>query len=757
MRTTIGAAMRTVAVAGAVTIVALVGQVAAAAEASPDVKLLYGFEPEEIVGQASQDPDGKRGWKFVGKPWTGDIKAGWRVKDHLDELKVPADHDGPVTIYVHDGSQDRSEITLYRTGATQGKYARPFSLSKWVWGMAKLAEAGDPNGHADNGVPPLDSYHSRAEHMWQRSGNLMADELTHGFSRRDWSAYDRLRIDVYATGNPVVLGVRVHDASGAMSSRGYLGKRTELAVFKVPKEKQVTLDFPMAEMAEVGEVDLSQVRGFLIQLNGYAGEAEMYVDNIRLVTRKAAEQDAKYPLIAMEGKARPFARKVIYRPTQRFPEKMKRKTGPIDLPARPQAGKLGPVDIEVAPYDSGMGHFGGSGACYFQHKFRGSVAFDNDRLCLVFGGGVKKGKDQYPTDGFYATASFDGGATWGGLKPGDKEAVLLEKWYWRSTLSSDTSGDIYLVGTENCASYVDGYDTLFRRLAFTGEGWEEDRVSVADQNMRKCPGDSRAWRLSSGRIWLTWDHRGIVLARYSDDDGYTWAPCKDASITKLPRPFYEPELAGLKKPPEERKPPESILLWPSTPVPGATLLPYEEGVAAIGGGGWQVHDGKNWGPKQKVPLGGTATILGRNHIFLAQGGRYGNADKDWGKSGPLKVADLQEGKWNEQTLEPGEVRDAILTASRHPDPDQAGADDAVFCFYVKVVKTGDAEVNEVRCRRWKNGRWGEAELLAAEKFVVNHVAAPIICPPDYAAVFWDQRYAERSAPCALRFMRIPNK
>ncbi|MFH1024950.1 MAG: sialidase family protein [Planctomycetota bacterium] len=746
MRTTMGATMRTVAVAGAVAIVALAGRQGTAAEASPDVKLLYGFEPEEIVGQAGQDPTGKsKDWKFVGKVWTeDDVKSGWRVKDHLDVLRLPADHDGPVSIYVHDGSQDRSEITLYRTGATQGRYAMRGSPNL-NWGWVKSVVDGKGEGGAGSGPGP-GSYHTVREHFFGRECNIMDDALANCRSRRDWSGYDRLRIDVYSQGAPVVLGMRVQDASGPKSRKGYhAGLRTDLAVFNVPREKQVTLDFPMADMARVAEMDLSKAMGFLIQVNDYKGNAEMFLDNIRLVTKGAAEKDVRHPLMKMEGEIQPFKRKVVYNPTRRFEEKMERKTGPVE--------KVGPVDIAFAPWAHGdAGHFGGNGCVYSQNRIRGCAAYDNDRLCFLFGG-----SDEKRYQGMFAAASFDGGKTWGGLKPGEKEAVLLKTWHGRATGSSDSTGDIYLVGTENCMSYHEGYDTFFRRLAFTGEGWEDDRVSMIDQNMRKCPGTSHAWRLASGRIWATWCHSDAApectMAKYSDDDGYTWAPSKDASVTELPRPFYEANLEDLKKPVAERpKPPEAVLLWPSTPVPGAILLPYGdgEGVAVLGFKEWQVHDGKAWGPRRNVGLpgnGSTATVVGKDRIFMATGGGYNE------KRGPLVVADGKAGgDWVRQTLETGDVGDVILSASG----------EAVFCFYVKVVTKDGAEVaNEVRYRRWKDGAWGESEMVAREDFRINHLAAPIISPPNYAAVWWDERMlggaAGRAKPLALRFMRIPNQ
>jgi hypothetical protein len=239
------------------------------------------------------------------------------------------------------------------------------------------------------------------------------------------------------------------------------------------------------------------------------------------------------------------------------------------------------------------------------------------------------------------------------------------------------------------------------------------------------------------------------LIKYSDDDGYTWAPCKDASITRIPRPFYEPKLEDLKKAPEERKPPESILLWPSTPVPGPILLPYTSGIAAIGVEEWQVHDGQKWLPRQKVPFApAVATILDKDHIFLANT-HYRAGEQ--GAGGDLICARYVNGQWRKETLEGERVVDATLTACR-------GSGKAVFCFYAKRAGNDDKPTNEVRYRRWANGQWGASQLVAAEAFQVNHVTAPIVCPPDYAAVWWDQRKtkAMRHKASALRFARIPN-
>ncbi len=49
-------------------------------------------------------------------------------------------------------------------------------------------------------------------------------------------------------------------------------------------------------------------------------------------------------------------------------------------------------------------------------------------------------------------------------------------------------------------------------------------------------------------------------------------------------------------------------------------------------------------------------------------------------------------------------------------------------------------------------------MVAAEDFAVNHVASPTQCPPDYAAIWWDEVVTKdnRKKATKLRFARIPN-
>jgi len=687
------------------------------------VKGLRGFEPGEM--------------KQFGKP--GRLAAAKSPPPGF-RARPPGADDDSYTIFRVAGSRDWPKFHLFKAHATEGSYALRYEVGAW---HERYSRAPAITGH-----PPIGGYHNVHDWLYQRHCLIWAEGSP--TQPLDWSAYQRLRFDVYSADAPAVLGVRARDATATEGRprRHPHGLRTALGVFRVPQGKQVTCELPLADMARAGELDLSKVHWMHIRLNGFEGKTAIFIDNLRLLA-EGGKEETKLPLLRMEGKPRPFARRVWDKnPPSRARRAFHRELGPVE--------KLGPVTVVEAggQYACGYGHFGGHGGTYFQSARRGVVAYDNRRLLVVVGaragrarpftwGGVAE------SGGVLALASFDGGRTWGGLTPGEAEPALIQDWYWRATLAADACGDLYSVGTQNCDSYVEGYDVFFRRLAFNGTGWAYDRFSIVDQNGYKCPGPARALRLASGRIWAAWtDGFGGIYAKCSDDDGLTWKPCKDASIETLPRPFYEPKLEDLGKP-EAPKPPKEVLLWPAEPVVGPLLVPYKGQVAAIAydGSRWAAHDGTSWGPTQRVPWrskrGGQASeaVPGDARIFLARAEGKGDHMQ-------LVALRLENGKWTgPETLATGELGSSIVTASG----------DAVFCFYVLVKGAAGDPAYSIYCRRWKNGAWGPAVNVATEKERINELAAPAASPPTYAAIFWDQYTRNPRKPTWVRFARIPNR
>jgi len=678
---------------------------------------LRGFEPEEM--------------KAFGKPGkpiaTKSPAPGFRAEP-------PDPNADSYAIYDAAGSRDWPKLTLVKAHATEGGYALRYDVGDWHERYSRQP--------AITGHPPIGGYHDVLDWLWQRHCLIWSE----GDARKplDWSAFDRLRFDAFAPDAPAVLGVRVRDASateGRPASHPH-GIRTALGVFKVPKGQAVTCEFPLAEMARVAEADLSRLHWMHIRLNGYEGRTSVFLDNLRLLP-KGAREEPKLPLVTMEGEPRPFARKVWDKnPPPAATREFARELGPVE--------KLGPVTVLEAPgqYACGYGHLGGHGATYFQSARRGVVAWDNTRLAIVVGASMKDRARPFTwggvgeSGGVLLLASHDGGRTWGGPRPGDERPLLIQDWYWRATMASDASGALYSVGTQNCDSYVEGFDVFFRRLAFDGTGWTYDRFSLIDQNGYKCPGPARALRLASGRIWAAWsDGFGGIYGKHSDDDGLTWKPCKDASATTLPRPFYEPRPGT--------PPPKEVLLWPAEPAAGPLLVPFKGQVAAIAfdGSRWAAHDGNAWGPTQKVPWkaarGGQASeaVLGADHIFLARA----EGEKD---AKTLVALRLERDQWQgPEALATGKLGSSILTAS--------GA--AAFCFYVLEEQGDGKPLYAIYARRWANGSWGLPEKVATETDRINELAAPSVCPPTYAAIFWDQRTESPRQPTWLRFARIPSR
>ncbi len=694
---------------------------AGAAGAGEGVRVIWSFERDQTAKRVPK-------FSFWGKPVTfTKPKPGWRGE------KIGPDWKGDITAIRNASSRDYPLLTLVAKHVTEGKHAYRFGISEgnaksWIERIKKQGKI--------TACPPRNDYHDIEDWYYQRCnwGYLW----TSSPKNPDWSGFDRLRFDVYADGNDVVLGVKVRDkiAKGKL----HLGIRTPVLLFNVPKGKAVTCDVPLAAVAKICELDLGRVHRYHIRINGIKGGFKLYLDNIRLVKTGAAKADAKLPLVKMQGEPRPWGRKVSTEPhTPRDAAKMKRVTGPVE--------KLGPVLVTNSggQYACAPGHLGGRGATYFQSARRGCVAYDNKRLLIVMGGGPKNSKLVTKSigegGGMYAFASFDGGKTWGGLKKGDKQPARLGTWYWRATLYGDASGDVYCVGTQNCDSYHEGFDMFFRRLSFTGEGWVNDKFAFINQNGYKCPAWASAVRTKTGRIWAAWrDGFGGDYAKSSDDDGFTWQPCKDASEKKLPRPFYTPKLADLAKPPAERpRPPKEVLIWPAQVVCGNFLVPYKEGVAVFNESGksWQVHDGTKWAGTQKGPFKGkgseiTVSALGEDRLFLCR------------KQGEdLLAAHLEGEAWKTEKLDSGAIGSSILTASGQ----------SMFCFYVK--KSGEGY--EIRHRRFAGGKWEPSVKIATEQVKLNQVGAPMFSPPDYAAVFWDQHRPGQRSSSFVKFMRIPNK
>ncbi|MFH1023708.1 MAG: sigma-70 family RNA polymerase sigma factor [Planctomycetota bacterium] len=687
--------------------------------------VLCGFEREEMQ-------------RFSGAGYKlGQVIENYEYYSHGKGVPLPAGHDGDFAVFMGRGSRDTQELVLRRAHASQGRYA----LER------NPAQCEMTAGNWDKYLPwlkdekPKTPVQTERDWLVQRAGEIWRHRSTvredMGAERGkagypepaynpDWSGYERLRFEMTIPDAEGVVGVRIEDA-------GF--RRTQLRVFAIPKGKTVTVDMDMAGAAAAAELDLKKILRYRLRLDGLSAKSLIYLDNVRLVA-SGGEGQGSYPLVTDDRPCEPFARKLIAPPPiLKDAAGVVRKTGKVE--------KLGPVAVTELPgtLPCGPGHLGGFGETYFISAERGAVAYDNDRLAVMFGAGGSKKSKPLP-GGIYASASFDGGATWGGLAPGEKDAALLVPGA-RNTCSgglcSDESGSLYYTGMLYCDTYSEGSDMFFQEIAFDGRRWIPRPMTLADQTLGKCTGLARVLRLSSGRLWMAFHDKAQPLAKYSDTDGAVWCPAMNPE-DKPPRKPFTPKIGD--------KLPEKILLEQGYPVPGELLVPYKGQTAAFDkwGDAWSIFDGETWGPVQRIEampkspgegVGGWTynrafeTYFPDGRIFLAA--RRGKE---------LLCVNNAGGAWARETVDTGadgDITSYVLTRSG----------ETVFCFY--AVKKADT--CDIRLRRWA-GEWSAVETLHTETEKLNKLAAPVVSPPDYAPVFWDNvAVGDRSW---VKFMRIPN-
>ena len=215
----------------------------AAEKSAPPVKVLYSFEREAL-----------------------EREMGKSVVRRLVEQE-----DGSL-LYRHDVT-----LRFVKKHATHGEWSVAYRVGGKYNLLARYAKGIFPSLTAR---PPLNDYHDPQDWFYQRHCQIIDDALKNWYRsrERDWSRYSLLRFDAFSEGAPAVLGMRVHDLSGPRLRGRPLALRTGLAVFNLPADKQVTCEFPLAEMIRVAEMDLSRIRGFNLRVNGYRGETTLYTN-----------------------------------------------------------------------------------------------------------------------------------------------------------------------------------------------------------------------------------------------------------------------------------------------------------------------------------------------------------------------------------------------------------------------------------------------------------------------------------------------
>ncbi|MFH1022307.1 MAG: sialidase family protein, partial [Planctomycetota bacterium] len=332
--------------------------------------------------------------------------------------------------------------------------------------------------------PRRDAEHSRAAGYFYTSwfGGLSV------IMPADWSGYGWLLLDVKSTAADVGMTVFLEDdVIEPPLNRAYA----------VPAGTWVTLAFDLGKADKDGMLTPSKMTNIEILVDKTAGKTDILLDNLRLA---GSIEGAKLPVVKDESPWRkPFAGAA---PAEPRPVVIEAK------PAREAITLAAPTVMEMKPHTS---------YTRFSQCINSFAAFD-DRF-MMFDGAL--------TTGSSALFSSDGGRTWKGLDGGGQPTVLADGHQNSRNLWVDDNGGLIGIFILQCAGGPNRSDIYFRRVKFTGGGWEMAPFTLVDLDVRHCPERFALLRLASGQIWAAWDHlsrdTGTCLRlRVSDDDGRSW-------------------------------------------------------------------------------------------------------------------------------------------------------------------------------------------------------------------------------------------
>ncbi|MFH0919275.1 MAG: T9SS type A sorting domain-containing protein [Fibrobacterota bacterium] len=351
---------------------------------------------------------------------------------------------------------------------------------------------------------------------------------------QDWSAYDYVYFDVKTTTAEITLKVSLHGKY----------RPSQLRFYKVAPGQFFTLCVPIKDMDWVSRLDLSDLKDFKISLRDVKGVTQIYIDNIRLVTKDVAPV---LPLVTDNRPLEPWLLTSIYKPPVASPPTpaiMNRVTGPVA--AAPPATI---VEEAATPYRN---------ANYLQ----GIAPFDNVKYGIIerFKGYQYWSSPPEPNaspggdhSGRAWIGSVDGGQTWRSDSVAGQNPLLFTATM-RGTLQAWGFGDNLLRGagyfiTQGwCADYAPGDGVAatfyqFYKIVAQNDKWvvypdntfqktppQLPPAIIVSDISRMCGGSIKATVLPSGRIWAAYMGNHLnptkgywgLYASYSDDGGMRW-------------------------------------------------------------------------------------------------------------------------------------------------------------------------------------------------------------------------------------------
>lgn len=300
---------------------------------------------------------------------------------------------------------------------------------------------------------------------------------------RDWSGYDRLRVDVRCDAAAVDLWLAVEDD---------VVEPPVVRTYRLPAARWATLELDLSEAVRTRKLDLARMANFWL-LGRAQVRAEIHIDNIRIVKRGVP---APAELLRDESPMTVSVVRPEHPQVPSLPEETQPDRNPMTL-TKPLVVARG----SIVP-------------------FGWVTAYDNQFIFVAYSS--KKMARAVYTD--------DGGHTWQPL--GDPVARNLDHGTARGC-SVDATGDGVAVSSgPGCAGL--GHPSPRQHLTkytFTGLGWRAEQTTILDSDIRHCGSNASVVRLRSGpykgRLWASWGeidraHRIGVHVKFSDDDGRTW-------------------------------------------------------------------------------------------------------------------------------------------------------------------------------------------------------------------------------------------
>ncbi|MFH1024497.1 MAG: sialidase family protein, partial [Planctomycetota bacterium] len=407
--------------------------------------------------------------------WTEKGKhAGWRIEDAKE---------GGGFEFVRGNSGRVPLIAVAKGDAIQGEFA----LIHTVGGKADF-----PAAWGRYYMKPHVAEPPRRDAEQQRNGSAFRSSHFGGLPTimpEDWSGHGWLLLDVKSAAAAADLAVLLEDdVIEPPLDRAYA----------VPAGTWVTLAFDLGKAARDGMLNPARMLNIEVMMDRTGGKTNILLDNIRLA---GSLDEAKLPVLKDE---RPWRKP--------FVDAVPAEPKPVTIEAKSVREKVKLVEPTVID-TSKMG----KGYTRFSQCIHSLAAFD-DRF-MVLNGGLGSTSA--------ALFSTDGGATWKGLDGGGQATILAEGHQNTRNLWVDDNGGLIGIFILFCAGGPNRSDIYFRRVKFTGGGWEIIPFTLADVDVRHCPERFALLRLASGQIWAAWDHSSrddgtCLRIRVSDDDGKSW-------------------------------------------------------------------------------------------------------------------------------------------------------------------------------------------------------------------------------------------